>query len=259
MKAGVFMNIPKVKFKKMSLKENIEIIKWAYFEDGVDLNVHNYTIQYFPELEFIDINLSQAEINKKIKEVVTNYYEKYENKIDSEVIRYNQLWEKYNDKYFETLSNFFGCSFPKKINEIVATVGLIPVFPRNLDTLSFSISTNVDDIKLIETTAHEILHFMWFEKWKIIHPETPRRNYDTPYLEWKYSEMVTDPILNNKPFNEIFDFNEKGYDSFYELYDGELLVMDKLRDIYSTDKDINTKIELGFNYIKKCFGNDNKD
>lgn len=253
------MNIPKVKFKKMSLKENIEIIKWAYFEDGVDLNVHNYTIQYFPELEFIDINLSQAEINKEIKEVVTNYYEKYENKIDSEVIRYNQLWEKYNDKYFETLSNFFECSFPNKINEIVATVGLIPIFPRNLDTLSFSISTNVDDIKLIETTAHETLHFMWFEKWRIIHPETPRKNYDTPYLEWKYSEMVTDPILNNKPFNEIFDFNEKGYDSFYELYDGELLVMDKLRDIYSTDKDINTKIELGFNYIKKCFGNENKD
>lgn len=157
------------------------------------------------------------------------------------------------------MSNFFGCSFPKKINEIVATVGLIPVFPRNLDTLSFSISTNVDDIKLIETTAHEILHFMWFEKWKIIHPKTPRRNYDTPYLEWKYSEMVTDPILNNKPFNEIFDFNEKGYDSFYELYDGELLVMDKLREIYSTDKDINTKIELGFNYIKKYFCNENED
>lgn len=88
------MNIPKVKFKKMSLKENIEIIKWAYFEDRVDLNVHNYTIQYFPELEFIDINLPQDEINKKIKEVVTKYYEKYENKIDSEVIRYNQLWEK---------------------------------------------------------------------------------------------------------------------------------------------------------------------
>lgn len=253
------MNIPKVKFKKMSLKENIEIIKWAYFEDGVDLNVHNYTIQYFPELEFIDINLSQAEINKEIKEVVTNYYEKYENKIDSEVIRYNQLWEKYNDKYFETLSNFFECSFPNKINEIVATVGLIPIFPRNLDTLSFSISTNVDDIKLIETTAHETLHFMWFEKWRIIHPETPRKNYDTPYLEWKYSEMVTDPILNNKPFNEIFDFNEKGYDSFYELYDGELLVMDKLREIYSTDKDINTKIELGFNYIKKYFCNENED
>lgn len=247
------MNIPKVKFKKMSLEENIEIIKWAFFEDGEDLNIHYYTIQCFPELASINKNMSKEEINNKISIIVTRDYLKYEKKIESEVQRYNLLWKNYNDKYFETLSDFFECSFPSEVNEIEATVGLIPVFPRYLDTLSFSIGTNVEDWKLVEVVAHETLHFMWFEKWNKLHPETPRRHYDTPYLEWKYSEMVTDPILNNKPFNEIFNFEEKGYDSFYELYDERELVMDKLRKIYSTNDNINTKIENGFNYLQEYF------
>ena len=61
--------------------------------------------------------------------------------------------------------------------------------------------------------------------------------------------MVTDPILNNKPFNELFNFRERGYDSFYELHDGDILVMDKLRDIYSTNDNIDIKIKNGFEYI----------
>lgn len=61
-----------------------------------------------------------------------------------------------------------------------------------------------------------------------MHPETYRRCFDYPYIELEYSEMVTDPILNNKPFNSLFQFTERGYDSFYELYDGEELVKKNL-------------------------------
>ena len=92
---------------------------------------------------------------------------------------------------------------------------------------------------------------MWFEKWKKIHPETPRMEYDSPYITWKYSEMVTDPILNNKPFKDMFEFTEHGYDSFYELEDGDTKVMDNLRNIYSENISIEEKMEKGFEYVKK--------
>ena len=156
------------------------------------------------------------------------------------------------------LFNFLGTSFPKNIKKIDAHVGLIPTFPRYLDSFSFSVATNLEDCKLIEVAAHETLHFAWFEKWKIIHPETPRRHFESPFNEWKYSEMVTDPILNNKPFTELFKFTEKSYDSFYELYDEEELVMDKLRNIYSTNDSIEEKIEKGYKYIIDYFNKINK-
>ena len=83
------MKIPKIKFSEMTLEENIETIKWAYYEDNDVLSVHKYTIQYFPELANIDKNLSQNEVYKTIEEVVTNDYNKYKIRIKNEVNRYN--------------------------------------------------------------------------------------------------------------------------------------------------------------------------
>ena len=54
--------IPKIVFRSMTLEENIKVIKWGYFESNGLLNVHDYTIQYFPELAKIDKNLSREEI-----------------------------------------------------------------------------------------------------------------------------------------------------------------------------------------------------
>lgn len=244
------MKMPKIKFKTMSLEENIDTIKWAYYEDDGVLSVHDYTIQCFPELSNLNSNLSQEEVYKIIEQVVGKNYKKYEESIKKEVLRYNILWKKYNDIYFNELSNYLEIEWPADLEIIEGKVGLIPVFPRDLDNFNFSIAPGLDDEKLIEVCAHETLHFLWFEKWKSIYPKIPRSEYETPYITWQYSEMVTDPILNNKPFSDIFDFKEYGYDSFYEIYDNEILVMDKLREIFSENIPINEKIDRGYEYIK---------
>ncbi len=68
--------------------------------------------------------------------------------------------------------------------------------------------------------------------------------------------MVTDLILNNKPFSTMFEFDERGYDSFYELEDDSSKVMDKLRNIYSKDISIEEKMNDGFNYINRVLNKD---
>lgn len=245
------MKIPKIKFKAMSLDENIDLIKWAYYENGGVISVHDFTINCFPELSNLDKNLSKKEVYKIIEEVVKNNYENNQELIKQDAKRYNNLWEKYNDSYFEMLSNYLCVSWPDDLDIIEGTIGIIPVFPRNLNDFSFSISPGLEDDKLIEVCAHETLHFLWFEKWKKIYPETSKKEYESPFLVWQYSEMVTDPILNNKPFSNIFDFREYGYDSFYELYDNDTLVMDNLRSIYKDNLPINDKINKGYEYMRK--------
>ena len=56
----------------------------------------------------------------------------------------------------------------------------------------------------------------------------------------------------------MFDFIERGYDSFYELEEGPVKVMDKLRSIYSKDIPIEEKIDAGFDYISRVL-NEDKD
>ncbi len=246
------MFLPKIKFKVMSLEDNIDIIKWTYFDN----EFHDNTILCFPELGNLDSNLSNDEIYKRIEEVITDDYNKKVDLLTNESNRYSLLWEKYNDKYFEMLSNYLGINWPNDKVEIEASVGLIPVFPRYLDNYSFDIGVGLNDDKAIEICAHETLHFLWFEKWKSIHPETPREEFDTPYLPWQYSEMVTDSVLNNKPFTDLFSFKEKGYDYFYDFEDNGTKVMDNLREIYSRNIPVEEKINLGFEYINKALSKD---
>lgn len=54
----------------------------------------------------------------------------------------------------------------------------------------------------------------------------------------------------------MFEFDERGYDSFYELEDDSSKVMDKLRNIYSKDISIEEKMNDGFNYISRVLNKD---
>ena len=81
------MALPKIMFKEMTLQENIDVIKWAYFENNGALSVHDFTIKYFPQLANLDTNLSRNESYKVIEEIVTNDYNKYKDRIKSETER----------------------------------------------------------------------------------------------------------------------------------------------------------------------------
>ena len=71
------MKVSKIIFKEMTLEENIDTIKWAYFENNGALSVHDYTIEYFPELAIFDDNTPKEIVYKKIEEVVTKEYNQF--------------------------------------------------------------------------------------------------------------------------------------------------------------------------------------
>lgn len=231
----------------MSLEENIDLINWALNEDNQQLDVYRYTIEYYPELS----NSSEEEI---VSKVVSREYKKNYSQVQSEVKRYNEIWSKYNDDYFLALAEYLNISWPDNHSKIIAKVGLIPVFPRWLEDYSFALTTNLSEEKVLETAVHETCHFLWFKKWSELYPNCPKREYDSPYIPWQYSEMVVDPILNDPKINNIFNnkFIEKAYDSFYELKYQNQYVMEVLKEIYNTKDTIENKIKKGYEYITKA-------
>ena len=56
------MFFPKIVFREMTLEENINIIKWEYFERDEPLNIHKIIVTQFKELDGLDENLSKEEI-----------------------------------------------------------------------------------------------------------------------------------------------------------------------------------------------------
>ena len=241
--------IPKVVFRPMTVDENIAVIEWAYFDNNGSLDVHNYVLEYYPELSNME-GCEKKVILDRIKDVVSKDYYHYEQKIKDEVIRYQDTWDKYNDNYMLAVSKYLNCDWDN-ICSISASVGLIPTFPRYLDIYSFSLSTNVSRDKLIETVCHETLHFLWFLKWKSLFPSANRREFDSPFMPWVYSEIVVDPILNSI-FDEKLSVPFKAYDSFYDYQYQGRNVIDVLKDIYYDNNPIEEKIIRGYQYVSEA-------
>ena len=249
--------IPKVVFKRMTPEENADIIKWAFREDDEFVGVKYYTIKYFPELKEIDDSYTDEQIDSLIEELVKKDHNRYGQRLTDEIKKYEDTWKKYNDNYFKAITKYLNVELPKEFNEIIVTVGFIPVFPRHLDNFTFELGTNIREEKLIKTVAHECLHFIWFKKFMDLYPDTTRREMDSPYLPWQYSEMVVDPILNSQEMNNILGTKEKAYDYFYDINYNDENMMEKLKSIYSQDKDIEDKIKEGYQYISRVL-NKNK-
>ena len=241
------MKVPNIIFKKLSLEETIDNVIWTYF----DSEFHEITINTFPELGKIDTNLPKEKIEEEITRIFTNYYNYNSDAIDKEIEKYNNLWKKYNDVYFEKLSEYLNINWPTGISDIEAYVGLACVFPRFLEKNSFIIGSNLNDEKVLEICAHETLHFLWFEKWKSLYKDYNVDEFESPHNIWRYSEMVVDPILNSKTINSIFGFRFYAYNEFYDMYDEDKKVMDKLNEIFNREDSIENKIKSGFEYINE--------
>ena len=216
----------KVIFKKLNLSENIEIIK-----DFYNINDKNL-INYF----YID---NKEDINTK----VSIKYNDNINIINNNISEYNNIWDTYNNLYIKELCKYLNINFDE---DIICYVGVLTTFPRYLDKNSFCIGINLSNEKIVEVCAHEILHFVWFKKFKEIYPNINSIEYDNPYLAWEYSELVVDPILNSKDINKILNVNVKSYDYFYELK-----CMNKIKEIYNSNNTIEDKIKLGYEYLKE--------
>ena len=227
--------IPKVKFKKLDLEDNIDNVLWTYEE------FHDLTLEAFPDLRKLDV------VNKKtVRKIFTNYFEWNEESIKEAINNFSNKWNKYNDKYMKAISKYLNIDW--NIDTIECKVGLVCVFPRNLKDKSFIISNSISDETLIRVCAHEILHFIWFEKWKSMFKDYNEEEFESPHLVWKYSEMVTDAILNSKEINDIIKVKEKSYDYFYDIGNGK--IMKELNKIYSSNKSIEDKIIEGYNLVR---------
>lgn len=245
--------MPKVVFKKMELNDNIDIVKWTFKETDETLPVYENTIQYYPELSKVDRNkLSNEEIDKIVSDVVVDYYDKNKELIDESIKKYKNIWEEYNDEYFDILCKYLNVDVNKVSEEFICEVGFIPVSPRYLNLNIFSTTVGIDNKNIIEIIAHEILHFIWYMKWMELYPLCQKEEYECPNLVWKYSEMVVDFILNSKEINKVFDnkFLANAYDYFYDLEENGELVMKHLEDIYKEEISIEEKIKKGYLYLQ---------
>jgi len=227
------MKIPKVKFELSNINFDIRMIKyfigseyWRYF-----------VFKHHPKIK---------------KEKIIGYVKNYWNENRTEIIKKKEIfqreWNKINDKYIIILSKVLETDWPNK--SITALVSVNPICPRFLKNWSFSIFYLKKSKSMRETVAHELLHFLYFKKWKEIFPKSKERSFDAPYLEWKLSEILAPAILNNSKIQKIIRFKATGYGIYNKTKIGNISINNHFNLLY---KESLNKGESFEEFIKKAY------
>lgn len=230
------MEYPKLTFKKLSLSDNIEIIKWAYSQED-SLDTKNKVIEFFPS------------INKdNIDEVVTSEYNKLSKIFDESINNYREYWNSISSEYLSILFNYLNIDSYE--DSLTVFVGILPIAPRDINNREIYINIGMEKNNFLNIITHEVLHFVWFSKFKSLFPEISYEEFNAPNFAWIYSELLTPIILN---LDSIVKLTHTHEECLYDFMSGE--VMNSLKNIFDNNNQIDERIREGYEYIKDHFNN----
>lgn len=228
------MKYPSIKFLKLSLNDNIDIIKWAY--NQVDsLNTKNKVIDYFPGIN-----------EDNIDELVTKMYSDASSSLDDSISNYLRYWNSISNEYFSELFDYL--SIDRYEESLTIYVGLLPIAPRDIQNKDIYINIGMPKDKLLNILTHEVLHFIWFYKFKKLFSNIDDSEFDSPHVPWIYSELVTPILLNMESIVKLTSSKEE---CLYDFMTDE--VMSGLNEIFKSDTSIDDKIKSGYEFVKKHF------
>lgn len=245
-------NIPKVEFNVAPLNKTFPLIHHFLNPTKGDWDWSNAIYWGHPKLKN---KLENIKNKKKRREIAYRFFTRVFNKEKVKLERKSKIcqreWDKINDKVMLVLSEVVEQSWSEKDKKISAGVSLNPICPRYVKQRTFDIFYK-DTIRRMKSTAiHEILHFIYFEKWKKVFPKTNEREFDGPHLVWQLSEMVPRIILNDKRVQKVFRYKFVSYKEYEKFKLNGRSLLSYLQNFYDNRKDFADFLRKSWRFVKE--------
>lgn len=246
------MNNPQVKFRVAQINHIIGLINDFLNPGKGDWDWSRGILNRYPEL---DKKLKNIKNKSKRKGITRAFFKKFiiNNKIllERRARLFQKEWDKINDKIMNALSEILEIKWPKKDKQIRAFVSPNPICPRYIKERTFDVYF-LSSIKEMRATAvHEILHFLYFEKWKQVYPKSNEKHFDAPYLIWELSEMVPKTILSDKRLQKRLRHNPNVYKEYKNLKIKGRPLLSYINNFYSKRKDFEDFLRKSWTFVRK--------
>lgn len=194
----------------------------------------NVMYKVYPELEtIISRSENKSDVIADVKKFAENVIVKNKETIAKATDLIREDWKIVSDKFLETLSEHMQTGWPEDLKTITGYISINPICPRFLARYSFFVNYRKSIEQSRETIAHEILHFLWFKKWKESFPDSKSTEYESPDLVWRLSEVIDPIILQCDPnIKELIKPTKWGYDSFRSLKIGDIGMTQHFAQVY---------------------------
>ncbi|PIZ00475.1 hypothetical protein COY62_02405 [bacterium (Candidatus Howlettbacteria) CG_4_10_14_0_8_um_filter_40_9] len=219
-------------------------------------NLDTKTIAELAEMndKFMEIHFKDYRKDQNLTNYIINKYLAEKNNLSSKI---RELENKLNilEEACKIISEIMGDKW-EKINKINVFIGFCPIIPRFLDTKSFILPYELNVNIKIHFSVHEIIHFLYFQKWAKIYKKDSIETFESPHQNWILSEIIAPVIMrdgrifdliktesNLYPEWKKIDDQYKYFDEFLSLYyktsDFEDFLIEAKKKYYEIDNKIN--------------------
>jgi hypothetical protein len=236
------MKLPKVKFIEIPIEIEIDVFNYFLFKDKWGWSEKIFKIH--PELkESLKLKSKKQRISF-IKKYIKKIRRICNKSINVNKKKYKKNWEKIEKDFLIALSELINKEWPQDKGEIKAMMSINIISPRFLDDWSFSIYNNYDNnFSVIKVITHEIVHFLYFEKWKEIYPKMNQKKFNNPNIEWHLSEILAPIILNDKKIKRITGVKPIEYKEYKKIKINNKEVSKFFGDLYKKYQKQNRSFE----------------
>jgi len=245
--------IPKLVFEAVDNPDGmISIINQFLLHSGKGFNWSGVYAKEYPSFGRLISKVRDSEEVRKISgDFFRELYDSNLNRLKIIAKNFQKEWDKDGGKLLAALAEVTEKKWPKDCKEMKAWVSLNPICPRFLDERAFDVYWRKSPGEMKETCLHEILHFIWFEKWKEVFPIPIQRGFEAPHLVWKLSEMVPWTVLNDERIQKIFRHTPSVYEEWkFKQIEGKPL-LEHIQGIYNQRKSFADFIKLSWKFVQK--------
>ena len=224
--------IPEVRFELTPIEMEADLLYSFSRPEGRFINTMN---KVYPDLkDILEKSQNKEEAISKCRE----FAEKIIIQDQSVILKAKDMiqndWNMISDEFMTILSKHFETDWLENKDVITGYVSILPIFPRFLSKFSFCVGYKGTILQARETIAHEILHFLWFKKWKEIFPEIFEDKYESPNLVWRLSEIMDPIILQCQPeIKKLIQPIRWGYSSFKDIKIDDISMTEYFVRIYN--------------------------
>ena len=246
------MNIPKVEFSVVPLDKIFSLIHYLLNPVKGDWDWSNAIYKNYPELKDKLQNIKDKKERKEIEyHFFTEVFNKERIELEKRAKIFQREWNKINDDIMLVLSKVIEQEWSEKDKKIFARISLNPICPRYIKQRTFDLFYKQKPKYMKSVAIHEILHFMYFEKWKKIFPKTNEKEFDTPHLVWQLSEMLPGIILNDKQVQNVFKYKFDSYKEYENVKLNGKPLLSYLQDFYDNRKNFADFLRKSWKFVKK--------
>jgi hypothetical protein len=244
--------LPKIKFEIKPLEKYLDVMYYYLNPKESSWDWSKGILREYPVLQQ-KLNLIKG-YNEKNR-TIYEFFEKVEinekTRLNLKKKAFEESWNKINDKAMMALSEIVEKEWSEKDRIIRAGITLNPICPRWIKQRYFDLFYKFEMEKMKAVSLHELLHFIYFEKWKEIFPQTNEKEFEGPGLVWELSEMVPPIILSDERIQRVLKHKPFVYNEYKTLKIKNKPILKYLQKFYDNRADFEDFLRTSWKFIKK--------